>query len=381
MRLARWEWRKLFRLPALWGFLGLCLAFNCLLMADPALYERDFFNQTSDVTGTLGQRVDEDFIAGLSELPPSELRDFLFQTATDMEDIFETYETKNLMDFYTDIVSASPLAIKWMTWKYDLLSHRVEHLAETDAAMDLYAGPTTHDSHQFLFGTLFHAILGEAAILAMLGTLYLLGYEGLHQTEALACASRVGRKLWHHKVLAAVLASIALYVLVAAPTLGIYFTLFDYGGIWGASVSSQFNYFTDMLFTRPFLTWSDFTVAGYLAAALALGGALTVTFSMLAALCGSLVRNTYLAALVVGVICFGGLFLTSALGELEFWAAYLIACFQPMLVWLCCNGWFTEMGLSAVLPWQETIAVGIDLLVLGVGTVLALHRFNRKDVA
>lgn len=53
---------------------------------------------------------------------------------------------------------------------------------------------------------------------------------------------------------------------------------------------------------------------------------------------------------------------------------------QITIVWLCCGGWFTELGLNAVLPWQETIAVGADLLLLGAGTALALRRFRRKDV-
>ena len=34
--------------------------------------------------------------------------------------------------------------------------------------MDLYAGPMTHDSHQFLFGTLMRAMVGEGAVLGML---------------------------------------------------------------------------------------------------------------------------------------------------------------------------------------------------------------------
>ena len=47
-------------------------------------------------------------------------------------------------------------------------------------------------------------------------------------------------------------------------TLVPYFLLYDYSGIWNASVSSQFNYFSDMLVVRPFLTWGDFTVGQYL---------------------------------------------------------------------------------------------------------------------
>lgn len=380
MSLAVYEWRKLFRLPALWAFLALSLLFNALLICTLSEWDRAFFNDTSADAALLGQRVDQAFCNGLSALPETENRTVLLQSVTGLENIFETYDTGILKEFYTDVVENSQAAVSWMAWKYDTLSSRVDHLARTDAGMDVYAGPVTQGSHQFLFGTLMRSILGEAGIAAMLGTLYLLGYEEMHQTESLACASRTGRRLRKVKVLASLAASPVFLILVAAPTLGLYFARFDYGGVWSASVSSQFNYLTDMLLTRPFLTWGDFTVAGYLAAVLALGAALTAAFSLVAALCGVLVRSPYLAALVLGVLCFGGLGLTSVLGNLKLWVGYVVSCFQPAIVWLCCGGWFTELGLNAVLPWQETIAVGADLLLLGAGTALALRRFRRKDV-
>lgn len=380
MSLAVYEWRKLFRLPALWAFLALSLLFNALLICTLSEWDRAFFNDTSVDAALLGQRVDQAFCNGLSALPETENRTVLLQSVTGLENIFETYDTGILKEFYTDVVENSQAAVSWTAWKYDTLSSRVDHLARTDAGMDVYAGPVTQGSHQFLFGTLMRSILGEAGIAAMLGTLYLLGYEEMHQTESLACASRTGRRLRRTKVLASLAASPVFLILVAAPTLGLYFARFDYGGVWSASVSSQFNYLTDMLLTRPFLTWGDFTVAGYLAAVLALGAALTVAFSLLAALCGVLVRSPYLAALAAGILCFGGLGLTSVLGNLKLWVGYALSCFQPIVVWLCCGGWFTELGLNAVLPWQETIAVGADLLLLGAGTALVLRRFRRKDV-
>ena len=380
MSLAVYEWRKLFRLPALWAFLGLSLLFNALLILSLSDQDRTFFNETSADAALLGQRVDETFPERLAALPETENRTVLLQSVTGLEDPFETYDTGILKEFYRDMVKDSPAAAAWMEWKYDLLAARVDHLARTDAGMDLYAGPVTQGGHQFLFGTLMRSILGEAAIAAMLGTLYLLGYEGIHKTESLACASRTGRRLRRTKVLASLAAAPILLALVALPALGLYFARFDYRGIWDASVSSQFNYLTDMLLTRPYLTWGDFTAAQYLAAALALGAGLTVVYSLLAALCGTLVRNPYLAALVLGIVCLGGLGLASALGNLKLWVGYVLVCFQPTIVWLCCGGWFTELGLNAVLPWQETITVAVNLLVLGTGTALALRRFRRKDI-
>ncbi|NBI68267.1 hypothetical protein D1646_15960 [Pseudoflavonifractor sp. 60] len=54
--------------------------------------------------------------------------------------------------------------------------------------------------------------------------------------------------------------------------------------------------------------------------------------------------------------------------------------FQPVSIWLYVNGWFTELGLNAFVPWQETIGTGLGLTACGLGTALALRRFGRKDV-
>ncbi len=83
------------------------------------------------------------FLDGLAALPETKNRALLLQSVTGMEDVFETYDTGELEDFYTDVVEKSPAGRTWMAWKYDLLTARVEHLAQTDAAMDLYAGPAT----------------------------------------------------------------------------------------------------------------------------------------------------------------------------------------------------------------------------------------------
>ena len=159
MSLAVYEWRKLFRLPALWAFLALSLLFNALLICTLSEWDRAFFNDTSADAALLGQRVDQAFCNGLSALPETENRTVLLQSVTGLENIFETYDTGILKEFYTDVVENSQAAVSWMAWKYDTLSSRVDHLARTDAGMDVYAGPVTQGSHQFLFGTLMRSIL------------------------------------------------------------------------------------------------------------------------------------------------------------------------------------------------------------------------------
>ena len=137
----------------------------------------------------------------------------------------------------------------------------------------------------------------------------------------------------------------------------------------------------DLLMIKPFITWGDFTVAGYLAATLALIAAMTVISGLISAIVGTLIQNTYVAALALLLLCAGGFALPFAFADLKLWAAYEISTFLPVTLWTTQNIWFTESGVSSILPWQETITAALGLLLFGCFTGLALRRFYRKDIA
>lgn len=379
MRLLRYEWSKLARLPALWGVLVLCLAFNCLLIGSGDRWRWEW-NETASMTGGLGQRVDTDFLDRLGWRPQSDYRDYLLSAAEGMTDVYADYDLKSLSNFYNDYVKSSPTAAALMERKYERLAERIAHLSETGAAMDWYGGPVTHNVHQFLYGVLMRAVLTEGAVLGMLSMLFLLGYENQQRTAAGVYASCTGRKLYCCKVLAGITWALSVYLLLAAVTLGIFLLFWDWSGVWGGSVSSQFNYVIDLFYPRPFFTWTDFTVGGYLAAAVGLGGLLTVVFALLAAICGTLMRNVYLSALLLTLLLCGGAAAQALCAQAGLWMGYALLTFQPVSVWLYINGWFTELGLNAFIPWQETVGTGLSLAVCGLETALALRHFWRKDV-
>ena len=379
MRLLRYEWSKLARLPALWGVLVLCLAFNCLLIGSGDRWRWEW-NETASMTGGLGQRVDTDFLDRLGWRPQSDYQDYLLSAAEGMTDVYADYDLKSLSNFYNDYVKSSPTAAALMERKYERLAERIAHLSETGAAMDWYGGPVTHNVHQFLYGVLMRAVLTEGAVLGMLSMLFLLGYENQQRTAAGVYASCTGRKLCRCKVLAGITWALAVYLLLAAVTLGIFLLFWDWSGVWGGSVSSQFNYVIDLFYPRPFFTWTDFTVGGYLAAAVGLGGLLTVVFALLAAICGTLMRNVYLSALLLTLLLCGGAAAQALCAQAGLWMGYALLTFQPVSVWLYINGWFTELGLNAFIPWQETVGTGLSLAVCGLETALALRHFWRKDV-
>lgn len=380
MSFLKYELRKAFSLPVLWVFLALCLALNLLLIFENG-YGREYFNDTSRDAALLGHRVDSAFTAGLSELPRTENRDALLASVEDFSDVFSDYDAAGLGAYYESHFDRSPLAASWFHQKYALVSERITELASSGAGMELYVADMTYTSHQFLFNTLLRAMTAEAVITGVLAALYLTGCESVSRTESLLCSSRAGRRQWLWKALTGVLASLLFWLLLAVCSLGVYFTLWDYGGVWASNVSSGYNYVTDGVLVKPFITWSEFTVAGYLAASLGMSAALTAVCALLASLTGILIRNMYAAALVLLLFGTGGLSAGVWLANRALGPAYIVSCFQPVILWLDEGIWFTDAGLNTGLPWQEPIIIALWLTLGLAGMLLAYRRFAGKDIA
>lgn len=94
-----------------------------------------------------------------------------------------------------------------------------------------------------------------------------------------------------------------------------------------------------------------------------------------------LLRNVYAAALVLGTVLFGGIGLGSLFSQCRVWAAYFVMTLQPSAVWLDVNVWFTESGIAAFIPWQETVAVALNLAVCSMAVCVMFRRFMRRDLS
>ena len=98
MILMKYEWKKLFTMPALWVLVALCLAFNGLVIYN---YRNiaDEFNQMSSLARELGQQVDSDFIKALESMERTDLEDNLLTESKTLTNIYEDYILPN----YTEI--------------------------------------------------------------------------------------------------------------------------------------------------------------------------------------------------------------------------------------------------------------------------------------
>lgn len=378
MKFAIFEWKKLFRLPAVWVFLLLCLLFNTAMILGKSGKEESF-QSFGRLARACGQRISSAHFS-FSYTRPEEERALLLSSLDAAENTFVSYDASLLSEHYQEILSSSPAAKIWIARKYALLQKRIDELADSGAALDLYAGAMTKDMHRFFFRSLMRSILLEGIFLCIASTLYLLGYERLYGTESLLAGSRLGRRHCRFKIFSALSGSLLLYLLLCAVTLGIYFSRWDYRGLWSANVSSCFNYIIDAALPRPFITWTDFSLFSYLAAVLTLGGVLVLLFGLIAAVCEFLMKNTYSAFVLLVGFCLSSIWLQSALGDSGLWMGYFLLNTHPLCLWFCMDGWFTELGLFALLPFQEILASFFSLLLLSVLVHFSVKNYDRRDL-
>lgn len=385
MTLLKYEWRKLAGMPALWAFLALCVAFNGFLLLATKWTCREF-NEGSAAAAQLGQRVDEAFVEGFAQLPWTEEKEELLDFLRQMDNTLEHYDSEGQRWMYGELLRDSALSAALMDRKLQQAAERAEHLSETGAAMDFFAGPVTEEANGVLYKIFFKALLTEGILLGILVMLSLMEHERVSRTTAVVCSSRVGRRLWRTKVLAGVTAALVLYLLLVVVSFAAYFALWDWSGVWGASMASQFNtgIFHESKFSydtyRPFLPWADFTAGCYLLAVIVLGAALVVVFTLLAGICGVLVGNAYASAVGLVILVVGGWAIWYTSYMQGCWTVFMPLSFLPTSLWDQTLGWFTEGGILYFVPWQETVTTAMWLLLGGGGTALALRRFERKDV-
>lgn len=380
MRLFRFELVKLLRLPMLWVFLALSLALNGLLIMT-GIHEEPWIGYIASVLPVTFQRTDDPaFAAGLDMLPEDEFREALRAQTAEPRNALAGLDTAAIGRMQAGYIGVTGKWADIFAQKYEKLQPVADEIAASGAPYDVYAGRYTRDFQVHLTGVVYHAVLTEALLLAVMLTLYALGYEAQNRTDLLVFSTRAGRGVNSPKLAAATTASLLCYLLLCVLTLVPFALLYHLRGFLRMNVSSSFNYMLVGMARVPFLTWRSFTLAAYLGATLALGAVLVIVFALGAAACGLLLRNTWLAFLLWFVASMGSLALPVFCGDAGVWGGYFLGLCLPVPVWLVQQEWFTALGGNAFLPWHETVCTFANLAVFAVLTLLSALRFQRKDL-
>jgi hypothetical protein len=223
-------------------------------------------------------------------------------------------------------------------------------------------------------------LLLEGMLIAMLLSILSMSWEQINRTNLLTYSTKAGRQLILRKVAASLTAGLGFYILIAAATLGFYFLLNDFSYVWIANVSSGYNYIFDFVAgARPFTTWHNFTVLGYMFAHLGISAGLVVCASLMGAAAGVLVKNSYigfLGAVLVNVVCTVIPIQISA----AVFVKYLFV-LTPVNLWLKTEFWFTDGSKDVLFKNFETLGLCLSLGVTLCVLVAAMAGFRKRDLA
>ena len=374
MNIIKLELKKILLFPALIGFVILALALNILVITTTRDSYTDFIAEATRTTGVfLGAQFDEQVLRLESSLYANLLRE---QTAN-FSDVLYGYTTNYIADIAVERLELSGLNERLMRLKYEHFQHAVNARQEAGDSMTLYFAEATYMRHQVIFNYIMGLLLFQGIILATLIVLFFHGYENAAKTEYVVYATKTGRKLSRHKLLAGIVASLSVYAILSIVTLTVFFAVNPMGGAWGSSVSSGFNFVRDGIFVRPFVTWFSFTVAEYMAATLALSLGVVLCFTLIGYTVGLWIRNSYIGFLVIiilNVVLFLFPFYSSV------WTLNFIITQSPIWLVLMRFLWFTDGGSNVILPYFETIGVMSALAVLSSIGIWSESRFKRRNL-
>lgn len=377
-----WELRKLWSLPMIPVFLALCMAFQLVLILTWRYghWGGEYVQYVEEVTGEAGGLMGREFDQKAAALSSAPYKELLIAQTAGAEDILEDFDTGELAEYYIGKFRMTGAVETALERKYEGLQERIRELAASDASLSLNAAGMTKPLWEELFERLCKILLTQGLLLAVLTALYVCGSEKMNRTACLVYTSHRGRRIQREKAAAGLLSSVLSYGILAGTTVLGFQAAWRPGKIWQASMSSQFYYVGDLGVKLPFVAQLDFTVAGYLAATIFLGLFVVVLFYGLGYCAALFAGNAYqgfLMVLLLVAVNFEGIMITGDSGQ---WLLYESMQWTPAAFWWNQPVWFSELGASTLVPWQDCKVAVFCMVLCGLALLGAFRHFYNKQL-
>lgn len=381
LRVIPFEMRKLFEQPMIFLFFIASLLLNTIYIATVVLDDSylNYIQETEVKTGTL---ITSDFREKLFNQSASNKQQRLLTETAELENVFQYYSTEALGQEMIDFFQIQGSTAEKMKQKYEKLTPVVQELAEEQAALEIGAAGETMSVFTFIRNQLFRVILGESLVFALLLGLYGSTSERLTKTDVLMMTSKIGRKIQVSKYAASFILTFLFYVSMVMMTFGIFNHLHPIGTLWQTSMSTQFhlNVYFPQLLEIPFIPWQPMTLLNYTILSIILGALLIILCHGFNFLVGIWINHLFRGFIVFVVIYVVLLGLEQIINHMGWWNMHALLMWHPISLWKIQGYWFTEMGPYATIPWQESIAMIVNLFLLGIGGILTSKFYSTKEL-
>ena len=382
---------KLLLSPAVLGFLGICLVLNTVMVFTTSHRRREinYLNTLTEITGTVYGEEYSDRLQSVPEpdrnfYPDSWLYREAIQAAEDARNVFAGLNGEITEALRESEAVYSKLTLKIQRWKYGLLAPVIDAKAASEDGSSVYFGPQSDTVHEAVFCEFGRLLAAECCIFFVLIMLWALGYEGMTKTSSVVFASKTGRRLAVHKILAALTAGTAFFAVIYALSYGLTFAVNDFSQVWGQNVSAQYHTSYDVFFgPLPFITWKSMAVGSYFFATAGTALLNGIVLALLAVPFGLLVKNVYTAFCSLAGLCFLHLLYYRfgiQMAKEQIPLAWNLSLIWPLTQIFNNTLWFTDGGMQMLLPHFELLYPLVCILLLCPAFALCARRFSRKDI-
>lgn len=378
--LARLELKKLCGVRMLYVFFVLCIVFNMQLVLG-GRYGEDYVAYVKQARNQAGSRMGDAFSIRLQKLADTKEKTKLLRETAGAEDTFKNYSAAETALKMIGTFRMDGWVAEAMERKYQKQEQRIRALAAQEASMDVGAAGMTQAVFDALFQKLCRAVLIEGMLIAVVVALYSSGLEQFARTWHTVYTSRRGRYIQREKFLTGLLYTVTMYGILALASSVVFAAFWRLGEIWTTHMSTQFYAVYSMGMRLPFIPWADglSSMRGCLAAVLLLGMVLAVAFYLFGYLAGLLAKNSYVGFLSVCLLCALNFELIMLAGNAGRWGIYEAAMWTPAAFLGSHSLWFTDMGINAVIPWQECAVAALCLVQAAVLLSCGFRHYYRKD--
>ncbi|MFK3937981.1 hypothetical protein ACI2JA_10810 [Alkalihalobacillus sp. NPDC078783] len=381
LRILLFEIRKLLEQPIILLFFIACLMLNTIYIVTAGL-DQSYLNYVQDTKTKTGSFITSEFQEKLSNMSSSNQHNRLLTETDERENIFNQYSTEALGQEMIDYFQIQGSIAEKMKIKYEKLTPIVHELAEEQAALEVGAAGETMSFFTFLKNRLFHAILGESLIFALLLGLYGSTSERLTKTDVLIITSKTGRKTQVTKYVASLIIALLFYVTTVTLSFAIFNQMHTIGTLWSTSISTQFhlNVYVPQSLEIPFIPWQPMTLLNYILLSIALGGILVFICHGFNFLIGLWANHLFRGFVLFVVFYVSLLGLEQIINHLNWWDMRSLLMWHPISLWNLQAYWFTEMGPFSTIPWHESIAMAVNIILLVIAGILTARYYSTKEV-
>ena len=422
----KFELKKIFSSWVVWGLMAIVVAFNGMLIVTQSL-PRNELAIITEMISEHGSAINNEtltqwhfehqyWIDQMNEITERKMRetfnsvealvDELRNRFVDISDIFETDEEWQiirttdiiegyyftardadsvqrqirLVEFGEQIVEDAELTgalAETIIKQFEANQYRLDRLIENGEHLHFFFNNGFFEVHTILFRRVFGAITAGITVLVVVVAAFLFSYEFDHKTNLLVYTTKCGRTLQMAKLKAAMFATSVMMFIITSSTLGIYFVVFDYSGLWHIPISSVFM--SDSW--RLIISAYPLTFFQYLLAVIAMIYIGQVLFTLLTFTLSKLIRNGYLTTVLFFVLFALGM----VVPRVDLFANHSMLPFylgfNPFfLLFRDLRGSFLIGLISESYQHFELVTLCVWMVIFLLGTTWCYHQFKKIDL-